>query len=60
MKVSSIEWLLVSRICETNYQNYDFDDLTFDGDKRLIARWQLYGINDYIVFNLINSLRVYV
>ena len=60
MKVSSIEWLLVSRICETNYQNYDHDDLTFDGDKMLIARWWLYGINDYIVFNLINSLRVYV
>ena len=41
-----------NRIYESNPQNYDFDDLPFDDDEMLIPRWQIYRINDDILFKL--------
>ena len=35
--------------------NANFDDLTFDCDQRLIARWKKYAVNDYIVEILNNG-----
>ena len=40
---------------EINPQNSDFDDLTFDGDERLITRWRIFFINDDIVLRLNNG-----
>ena len=60
LKVCSIKQLLDNRIYESNPWNANFDDLTFDGDDRLISRQWLYRINDDIVFRLINSLIVYI
>ena len=37
LKVSSIERSFDKRIYESNPQNSDFDDLSFDGDERLIC-----------------------
>ena len=44
----------------SNHRNADFGDLSFDGDKRLITRRQIYHINDDIVFKLNNILSVEV
>ena len=60
LKVNLIEPLLDNIICKSNPQNYDFGDLHFGGDERLISRRWLYRINDDIGFRLINSLSVYV
>ena len=59
-KVSLIEWSLDNRKYESNHQNTNFDDLTFDGDERLIARKRLYCKNDNIAFGQINGLSVYI
>ena len=40
---------------ESNPLNYDFDDLNFDGDEKLITRRRLHCINDNIVFRLNNG-----
>ena len=42
LKVSLIKQSLDNRIYKSSYQNYDFNDLPFDGDERMIARRQLY------------------
>ena len=55
LKVSSIEMFLDNRIYESNPKNSDFYDLPCDGDEMLIARQQIYCINDDIIFRLINS-----
>ena len=47
-------------MCVSNHQNADFDDLTFDGDQRLITRKQIYCINDDILERLNNGLIVHV
>ena len=60
LKVSLIEWLSDNKIYERNNWNDDFDDLTFDGDERLIDRRQLYSINDDIVFRLIKGSSIHV
>ena len=41
-----------------NYQNADFNDLPFDGDKRFINRQKIYCLHYYIVEKLINGLIV--
>ena len=38
LKVGSIKGSLDDRRYKSNHQNSDFDDLPFDGDKRLISR----------------------
>ena len=50
LKVSFIEQSLNNRRYEINPQNENFDDLPFDGDESLIARRQLYCINDNMLF----------
>ena len=40
---------------ESNPRNADFVELPFDGDQRLIAGQQMYGVNDYIVFRMNNG-----
>ena len=40
---------------EGNPRNADFDDLTFDGDQRLIYGWQIYRVNEDIVERLDNG-----
>ena len=55
LKVSLIRWSLDNIGHKSNPRDADFDYLPFDGDERLIARWQLdrwrlYHINDHIVF----------
>ena len=60
LKVSSVKRSLDNRINEINPQNYDFVDLPFDGDEKLLARIWLYSINDDIIFKLINGLSIYV
>ena len=65
---SIVEWLNVSlakrffdkRIFESNHQNSNFDYLPFYGDEMLITNQQIYLIRDYIVFILINGLRIYI
>ena len=49
LKVISIKQFLDNIIYESNPQNEDFDDLSFDVDERLIARQRLYCINDNII-----------
>ena len=51
LKVGFIEQSLNNRRYEINPQNENFDDLPFDGDERLIARRQLYCINDNMLFS---------
>ena len=58
LKVSSIERSFDKRIYESNPQNSDFDDLSFDGDERLITRRKIYRINDDVVFSLKNGSSV--
>ena len=43
---------------ESNPQNYDFDDSTFDGDETLIITRWIYCINDDIIESLNNCLIV--
>ena len=43
---------------KSNPQNSDFDDLPFDGDERLITRWQINRINDDVIERLNNGLIV--
>ena len=50
LKVCLIKQSLDNRIYDSNPRNADFDDLSFDGDERLIDRRQLYRINDNIIF----------
>ena len=52
LKVSSIEWSLDNRIYKSNPLNDNFDDLPFDDDERLIARWRMYHITDNIIYRL--------
>ena len=42
----------------SNPQNSDFNDLTFDGDQRLITGRQIYFVNDDIVERLNNGFIV--
>ena len=60
LKVSLIEWSSDNIIYEINPRNTNVDDLSFNGDERLIARRKIYGINDDIVFRLNDGLRFYV
>ena len=60
LKVSSIEQLFDNWMYISNPQNDNFDDLLFDGEKRLITRWRIYSINDDIVFRFNNGSGVYV
>ena len=53
-----VGWLFDNIRYKSNPLNDDFDDLTFDGDKSLITRWQLYRIHDNIVFGLKNRLSI--
>ena len=55
LSVSSIERSLDNRIYESNPQNANFYDLTFDGDERLIVRRQINCKNDDIIFKLNNG-----
>ena len=41
---------------EINPRNYDFIDLPFDSEQRLITGLQIYCVNDDIVFRLNNGL----
>ena len=45
-------------MCVSNPQIFDFDDLPFYGDQRLINGQQIYLINDDIVERLNNGLIV--
>ena len=58
LKVSLTKQCFDNRIYEGNTQNYDFNDLSFDGDERLITRRQLYRINGNIIFRLNNGSSV--
>ena len=60
LKVSFFERLLDKKIYESNPRNADYENLPFGGDEKLIARQQLYRINDTIVFRYINGSSVYV
>ena len=51
LRVSSIKGSLDNRRYKGYPHNVNFDDLPFDGDGRLIARRQLYLIDDNIVFS---------
>ena len=55
MKVSTIKQSLDNIIYESNPQNDNFNYLPFDGDERLIARWQIYRIKDDIIEGLNNG-----
>ena len=52
LEVSLMERLFDNRIYESNLQNAYFGALPFDGDQSLLTRWQIYCINDDIVFRL--------
>ena len=60
LKVSFIKISVDTRTHKSDPQNYDFDDLPFDGNERLIAEQQIYRINDDIVFRSKNGSSVYV
>ena len=55
LKVSLSERFFDNWMCVSNHQNADFDDLTFDGDERLITTWKIYCINCDIVESLNNG-----
>ena len=55
LKISLIEWLICNIIYRINPWNANFDDISFDDEKRLIARRRLCHINDDIIFRLING-----
>ena len=55
MKVSTIEKWFNKRRYKSNPQNDYFDDLFFDGDKRLITKRMIYYIKNDIVFRLNNG-----
>ena len=44
LKVNLIKLLLDNKIYQINPWNADFDDLPFDGEKRLLAKRRLYHI----------------
>ena len=58
LKVSLIKRSFDNRIYESNPQNTNFNYLTFDGNKRLIIRRQIYHINDDIIFGMNNGFSV--
>ena len=45
---------------ESHHWNSDVDNLTFDGDERLIERRQIDRINGDILFSSYNGSRIYV
>ena len=55
LKVSLIKWSLDNIIYESNPLNANFGYLPFDGSESLIPGWQIYRINDDIVFRLNND-----
>ena len=55
MKVSPIERWFDKLVYESYPQNCDFGNLSFDGDEILMARQQIYCINDDIVDRLNND-----
>ena len=60
VKVSLIGQSLDNRRYGSNHQNYDPGDLPCDGDENLIARRQIYCVDDGIILRLINGSSVYV
>ena len=58
LNISSIKRSFENLMYESNPQNYNFNDLPFDGDERLITRLQIYCLNDIVVEMLNNSLIV--
>ena len=55
LKVSLIGQFFDNIIYESNHQNSNLDELSFDGGERLITRQRIYRINDYILFILNNG-----
>ena len=55
LRVSSIELSFDQWMYDSNSWIFDFVELTFDGDQRLIAGWQIYRENGDIVFRLKNG-----
>ena len=49
-KFSLLKQLLENRRYKSDPRNANFDGLTFDGDEMLIDWWQIYRINDNILF----------
>ena len=55
LKVSSIKRSFDNIMYKSNSWNADLVDLPFDNDKKLISEYQIYNVNDDIIFRLNNG-----
>ena len=46
-KVSLTEWMLYNRRYESNHQNANFDDIPFDGDKKVDRKTRIISYKWY-------------